>query len=305
MKLPFSKKEKQVKPKKTKKIKVRTVGKRKKSVLFLWILLLSSLAFGIYKNFTAIDLHTVHEREIIESHIQDTTAIESFTRNFVTDYYSWENNTKALEERTEKLKDYLTEELQALNSDMIREDIPTSSTVQDINIWSISEEKETTFSVVYSVQQKITEEKDSSLTSSTYRVVLHQDEQENLVIIQNPTLWNAPEKSSFTPEQVDSDGTVESETVEEVTVFLETFFASYPTATEQELAYYVKNNALPVIDQDYTFSELINPVFQELDNQIKAWITVIYLDEMTKATQLSQYELTLEKDSNWVIVEQK
>lgn len=43
------------------------------------------------------------------------------------------------------------------------------------------------------------------------------------------------------------------------------------------------------------FSDFINPVFQEQDHQIKVWVTVKYLDEMTKATQLSQYELTLEK----------
>ncbi|WP_406621562.1 hypothetical protein [Bacillus atrophaeus] len=30
---------------------------------------------------------------------------------------------------------------------------------------------------------------------------------------------------------------MESETTEEVGIFLKTFFASYPTATEQELAY--------------------------------------------------------------------
>ena len=303
MKLPFSKKEKQAQSKKEKKVKVRTVGKRKKSVLFLWILLISSLAFGIYKNFTAIDKHTVHEREIVESHIVDTTAIESFTRNFVKDYYSWDNDTEALEERTEKMTNYLTEELQALNADMIREDIPTSSSVQNINIWSVTEETENTFSVVYSVQQKITEEKDNTFTRSTFRMLVYQDEQENLIITQNPTLWKNPNKSDFTPKQVESDGTVAAETAEEVTEFLETFFTSYPTATEQELTYYVKNHALPVIEKDYTFSELVNPVFQEKENQIMVWVTVKYLDEATKATQLSQYELTLEKDTNWMIVE--
>ncbi|GGP08813.1 MULTISPECIES: conjugal transfer protein [Oceanobacillus] len=303
MKLPFRKKEKQANPKKEKKRKIKTVGKRKKSVIFLWILLLSSLAFGIYKNFTAIDQHTVHEREIVESHIVDTTAIESFTRNFVKDYYTWENESEALEARTEKLTDYLTKELQALNTEMVREDIPTSSSVQNINIWSVSEETEDTFSVVYSVQQKITEDKESSFTNATYRIVLYQDEQGNLVITQNPTLWNSPNKSDFTPEQVQSDDMIEAETVEEVTEFLETFFASYPAATEKELTYYVKNNALPVIEKEYTFSELINPVFQEQDDQVKVWVTVKYLDEATKAIQLSHYELTLEKDSNWMIVE--
>lgn len=303
MKLPFRKKEKQVKPKKEKKRKVKTVGKRKKSVLFLWILLISSLAFGIYKNFTAIDQHTIHEREIVESHIVDTTAVESFTHNFVKDYYTWENESEALEERTEKLASYLTEELQSLNTEMVREDIPTSSSVQNINIWSVTEEAENTFSVVYSVQQKITEDKDSSLTNAAYHIVLHQDEQGNLVITQNPTLWDSPTKSDFIAEQVESDESVEADTAEEVTAFLETFFASYPTATEQELTYYVQNNALPVIEKDYTFSELINPVFQEEDNQIKTWVTVKYLDEETKAAQLSQYELILEKNSNWMIVE--
>ncbi|AVQ98104.1 conjugal transfer protein [Oceanobacillus iheyensis] len=222
---------------------------------------------------------------------------------FVKDYYTWENESEALEERTEKLREYLTEELQSLNTEMVREDIPTSSSVQNINIWSVTEEAENTFSVVYSVQQKITEDKDSSFTNTTYRTVLYQDEQGNLVITQNPTLWNSPNKSDFTPEQVESNDTLESETMEEVNEFLETLFASYHTATEQELTYYVKNNALPVIEKNYTFSELINPVFQEQDDLVKVWVTVKYLDETTKAIQLSQYELILEKDQNWMIVE--
>ncbi len=37
-----------------------SVGKHRKMVLALWLLLSCSLAFGIYKNFTAIDQHTTH-----------------------------------------------------------------------------------------------------------------------------------------------------------------------------------------------------------------------------------------------------
>ena len=123
------------------------------------------------------------------------------------------------------------------------------------------------------------------------------------MIIQNPTLWSQPEKSNFAPAQVESNGMVESKTAEEVTEFLETFLSSYPTATDHELAYYVKDHALPLIEQAYVFSELINPVFQQKENQVKVWVTVKYLDETTKATQFSQYELTLEKDRNWMITE--
>lgn len=84
---------------------------------------------------------------------------------------------------------------------------------------------------------------------------------------------------------------------------METFFSFFPTATDKELAYYVKNNVLPPIGKDYLFSELVNPVFQSVDDQIKVWVIVKYVDEATKATQFSQYIFILEKDTNWMIVE--
>ena len=302
MKNIFRKKEKQLVEENTSKTKIKSVGTRKKSVIVLWIVLISSLVFGIYKNFTAIDQHTVHEKEVIETKLVDTSAIESFTKNFVKDYYTWQNNKESIEQREEKLSHYLTEELQALNTDTVRADIPTSSSVSDIDIWSVSQEDDS-YAVVYTVEQKITEEKNSETIHSTYRILLHQDNTGNLVITHNPTIWSIPTKSDYEPQQPESNGTVDSDTTQEVTEFLETFFTFYPTATDKELAYYVKNNVLPPIDEDYIFSELVNPIFQQSGNQVHVWISVKYLDGTTKAMQLSQYLLALEKDTNWTIVE--
>lgn len=305
MKSPFRQKEKTKQPAKEKKVKVKTTGTRKKSVMILWVLLITSLAFGIYKNFTAVDQHTVHEKEIIETELVDTNAIESFTHNFVAVYHAWGIEAAALEARTVELSEYMTDDLQALNADMLGEDISTSAEVTDVSIWSVAEETENTYAVVYSVRQKISEDEDEdeNWTRATYRIVLHQDEMSNLVITQNPTPWNDMEKSDYEPEPVENDNTVASETEEEIITFLETFFTAYPTATAQELSYYVKDDVLPPIDENYTFVEVIEPVFQAHNGQIKAWVTVKYLDETAKANLLSQYELTLEKDMNWMIVE--
>lgn len=302
MKSPFRKKEKTKQPAKEKKVKVKTTGTRKKSVLILWVLLISSLAFGIYKNFTAVDQHTVHEKEMVEIEMMDTNAIESFTRNFVAVYHAWGIEAASLEARTVELSEYMTDDLQALNADMLTEDTPTSADVTDVSIWSVEEETENTYAVIYSVRQKISEDEDETWTRATYRIVLHQDEMSNLVITQNPTPWNDMEKSDYEPEIVKNNNTVESETGEEIIAFLETFFTAYPTATEQELNYYVKGDVLPPIDENYTFVEVIEPAFQVHEEQIKAWVTVKYLDETTKANQFSQYELILEKDTNWMIV---
>src|SRR5690625_623735 len=127
MKSFFKKKETPTLKTKPKKTKLRTVGTRKKTVTILWMILIGSLAFAIYKNFTAIDQHTVHEREIIETSIIDTNAIESFTKSFVKDYYTWQTEKESIEQRVEKINDYLIEDLQALNTDTVRDDIPTRS----------------------------------------------------------------------------------------------------------------------------------------------------------------------------------
>ena len=69
MKIKIERNQKEKIPKK-KKERVISVGKHRKMVLALWLLLSCSLAFGIYKNFTAIDQHTTHEKVVVKEGIQ-------------------------------------------------------------------------------------------------------------------------------------------------------------------------------------------------------------------------------------------
>ena len=81
----FKKNKKQtetIKEPKEKKVRTVKVGTHKKTVIALWVVLIASVSFGVYKNFTAIDQHTTHEKEIIELRLQDTNGIENFVKNF-------------------------------------------------------------------------------------------------------------------------------------------------------------------------------------------------------------------------------
>ena len=109
----FKKKEKPVKEKKVRTVKV---GTHKKSVIALWVVLIASVSFGVYKNFTAIDMHTVHETETIQLRLNDTNGIENFVKNFCKSYYTWDNSKEAIEARTQAISNYLTKELQDLNT---------------------------------------------------------------------------------------------------------------------------------------------------------------------------------------------
>ncbi|HCZ2410166.1 TPA: conjugal transfer protein [Streptococcus agalactiae] len=221
-------KEKQIP--KEKKPRVYKVNPHKKVVIALWVLLGLSFSFAIFKHFTAIDTHTIHETTIIEKEYVDTHHVENFVENFAKVYYSWEQSDKSIDNRMESLKGYLTDELQALNVDTVRKDIPVSSSVRGFQIWTVE-----------------------------------------------PTGDNE---------------------------FLTTFFKLYPTATASELSYYVNDGILKPIGKEYIFQELVNPIHNRKDNQVTVSLTVEYIDQQTKATQVSQFDLVLEKNgSNWKIIE--
>ena len=72
---------------------------------------------------------------------------------------------------------------------------------------------------------------------------------------------------------------------------------------KKELAYYVKDGVLAPVSGDYVFSELVNPVFTKDGDNRKVSVSVKYLDNKSKMTQISQYELVLHKNDNCKIVE--
>ena len=271
----FKKKEKTEKAPKNKKVRTMKVGTHKKSVLLLWAVLLASTSFGVYKNFTAIDTHTVHEKEIIQLRLNDTNGIENFVKNFAKAYYSWDTSKEAIEARTTEISKYLTKELQDLNADTIRTDIPTSATATNVLVWNVKQSGTNDFTVAYEVDQQVKEGEQTQ----------------------------AVQKSKYEPKVQEADVSVSSDTVKDATAFLETFFKLYPTATEKELAYYVKDGVLAPVSGDYVFSELENPVFTKDGDNLKVSVSVKYLDNKSKMTQISQYELMLHKDDNWKIVE--
>lgn len=288
---------------KEKKPRIHKVNPRKKIVIALWILLGISFSFAVFKHFTAIDTHTIHETKVIEKEYTDTHNVENFVEKFAKVYYSWEQNSFSIDNRTKTLKNYLTEELQALNNDTVRKDIPVSSTLQDFQIWAVKDTGNNIFDVTYSVEQGITEGESKKNVYSSYFVSVYVDSSGNMVIIKNPTITSTPAKSSYQPKMMESDGTVDSVTTNEINDFLTTFFKLYPTATQKELSYYVADKVLKPVGKEYIFQELVNPIYNRKENQVTVSLAVKYLDPQTKATQVSQFSLTLEKnEGNWKIV---
>lgn len=303
MKIKIERNQKKKTPKK-KKERVLSVGKHRKMVLALWLLLSCSLVFGIYKNFTAIDQHTTHEKEVVKEKIVNTSGVESFTKDFAKEYFSWKNNKEVIEKRMTTLGQYLTEEGLALIQDMVRADIPTSSEVQSVKIIDV-EKSSKKFVVSFLVDQKITEGKKTQSISSAYRVTIFEDENGNHIVTSLPTMIAKPDKAKYEVKQVESDSEIDAKTTEEITEFLETFFKLYPTASKKELEYYVEDSVMRPINSNLKFVELEGLVFEEMNRGILARVNVKYLDNLSKVTDYFQYNLKLQKTGNWIITDSK
>lgn len=289
---------------KQKKPRVLNIGMRRPVVIALWALLICAFAFAVYKDFTAVDTHTIHETTVVQEEVTDTNAIESFVTNFAKVYYSWEQSADSIEQRTENLKYYLTDELLAQNVDTVRSDVPVSSKVEDVQIWSVEEIWDEVYKIVYSVSQNVINGEKRGTVTSVYEASVYVDDADDMVIIQSPTITGKPAKSDYVPKAAEPDGTVSAQESTEITEFLTTFFTLYPAATEQELSYYVSDGALPVIANDsYVFAGLVNPVYTKQGDTVTANVAVQYLDQQTGMTQVSQFVLQLRQvDGNWKII---
>ena len=159
---------------------------------------------------------------------------------------SWSTSKETIEQRITAINQYMTKELQDLNVDTIRIDIPISSTIKDVQIWSVTQAGENEFDVVYKIDQTIKEGDQTKDTTAVYMVKVHADN-DGYIITQNPTLTSTMKKSSYEPKAKEADVSIDAVITQDATAFLETFFKLYPNATEKELAYYVKGNVLPQI----------------------------------------------------------
>ncbi len=285
------------------KLPVVKAGPRKKWIIAFWILLLVSVAFGVYNNFTAVDTKTVVEKEIVEEKLKDTNALESYVKEFAAVYHSWSNTSADISKRENALGAYMTEELVKVNRGTVTTDCPTTASVAEVHIWSLEEADAEEYQVVYSVVQELAEDGATSESENAYQVRVHVDSSGNMVIIKNPTVYAMPGKSSYAPKEKEVDGTVDASTSTEIQEFLNTFFNLYPTSTAKELSYYVKDGVLPAVSKsDYVYAGLDDAVYYKEGEQIKAAVYVKYLNQETKISEIFQYDLVLEKGDNWKIV---
>lgn len=286
---------------------IKIIRKRKGQIKYhiLTVLVVLSILFAVYKNFTVVDTHTITQETIIKHEIIDTTGIQSFVKNFAKEFYSWSNDELAQKKRNDRLSLYMSDELYRINSGSIVSELHESSQVTDVQIWEIESDNEETFNIWYTVDQRLIvnqeeNQKNNNIVSS-YKLTIHKDAKGAYVVTGNPSPYKMPEASSYMEEIKINDQDVP---LQEVETFLQTFFGLYPNASKQELDFFVLDEAVPLIESGrYSFENILSLVIQEteVDNVYMVFTTIRFSDNLTDMEHISQYELFITKNDNWQI----
>jgi hypothetical protein len=264
-----------------------------------WILFVGGFAFAVYKNFTAINTHTVYQKEVVKTEIEDVTGVEMFVKNFAKDYHTLINTSDYKNARVEQLSKYMSDDLVAINSDMSKEVIE-DVVVDDVQIWNIAIDKENVnrFKVFYSVKQAI----GNKTLNSSFKVFVYR-KGNSFSIISSPQIASMPVKSDYVDEYLKSTDSLESSESGEIQEFLNTFFNVYPKAESKELSYYVKDvTVLPVL-RDMNFISVDNLVVEKTDKgEYNVECYVKYTDVETSIIYTNQYKMKLVKQDTGELV---
>lgn len=270
---------------------------RKWCVRIGWCVLLVSLAFAVYKNFTAVNTVTIHEKETVVEKVENYSGIESFTSNFVRTYFTYSTDSKVQASRKERLASYMQESLVEANQGDTY--AVGNIKVTGVQIWSVEplNEENQDFRVLFTVslQREVEESGETKNISerTAFSVNIHTESGE-YVVTKNPTVTHIPEKSGYEEEYLKPSELLEAKDRETVETFLNTFFRVYPGASEKELAYYVKDADVKPIGKDYELLSIDNLAIQKVGEQkysVECYVS--YMDNLIGVGVMNQYQLSL------------
>lgn len=263
-------------------------GARKRRFFFLlgWGFLVFSVGFGIYNNFTARDVQTIHETKVIDKQLKDVSGLENYVKNFVTIYFTVQEQSDL--SREEALKGYIAEGVRLDNE--FDKELKQDVQVKNVTVWEIKEQekKKNTYCVTFHVVLGLKNQtKERAYTIEVYR------KENQYAVVKLPVLASNIKKATIEVEEDFQTTSVKPEEQEALEKFLQTFFTIYPQADQEELKYYGKN--IVPIRQPLRFVEFRNTQLAVKNDQVKVQCAVIYHDQETNLRLTMNYELALRK----------
>ena len=240
----------------------------------------------------------------------------------------WENTDEGKKERAERLTPYLANGLPE-HAGLAFEGMEWNSAFTSSQVWKVEETGRDTANITLHVQHELNktvqpDQKAIDQAKKEKKSLPEPKEEKNgpfekYFVVPSQNRWC--NRMSFirllTMCQLQRNRTSQSDTQskkekevrdsvlqEKIHSFLNTFLKVYTTGNQDELSYYIEGDAIQSMSGVLTFQEVKDVLItkQDSQDQYSVYVTVIYVEDQSKAQIVSPYEMNIVKvEDRWLV----
>ncbi|GAB3051266.1 conjugal transfer protein [Virgibacillus ainsalahensis] len=229
------------KPNKEKPKRPKTYVMRKAGAITFWFLF-SFMFLVVVANITSNSNSAQSNQEKDpEININPATKPEAiqFAKEFVGNYFTWESDKKGWKSRQERLSKYLANGLDE-QAGLVTEGLEWNSTVQEVHLRQVEEVTNQKAHIIFEVGTEMQKEKETKTTNKYFAVPVVNNGS-SYGVYEMPFITHVIEETNVEVNEDQYQTTLtavkDNSEVENIEVFLETFFTSYVEDSEDQLSY--------------------------------------------------------------------
>lgn len=285
----------------------RLIGKWAFWILFSWMLVVSVTTVIKGKTDTKANASTIPKQVTQKQNLATRPEAIEFARGFVKEYFTWQRGEEGLKKRAERLKPYIVQTLDSqvgLDTGSLQWD----STFLYATILKVDETNEKEANIIFKVRYKLHWMKPDNSGEEVKEVVQQvsvpvQSDEKAFVVNGFPHIVKVAEKAQI-KEESKREEIKDVSTKEEIREFLPTFFKSYTTSTQKELAYVLDNPRIKGLEGAMKFEKVnsskVYPGKTKGTYEVQA--DVLLIDAHSETKMRSVYTLFVKKDGKQFVV---
>ncbi|MBC6975118.1 MULTISPECIES: conjugal transfer protein [Bacillus] len=286
----------------------RLIGKWAFWILFSWMLIVSVTTVIKGKTDTKANASTIPKQVTQKQNLATRPEAIEFARGFVKEYFTWQRGEEGQKKRAERLKPYIVQTLDSqvgLDTGSLQWD----STFLYATILKVDETKEKEANIIFKVRYKLHWMKPDNSGEEVKEVVQQvsvpvQSDEKAFVVNGFPHIVKVAEKAKIKEEESEREEIKDVSTKEEVREFLPTFFKSYTTSTQKELAYVLDNPRIKGLEGAMKFEKVnsskVYPGKTKGTYEVHA--EVLLIDAHSETKMRAVYTLFVKKDGKQFVV---
>ncbi|MGH0789828.1 conjugal transfer protein [Bacillus cereus] len=289
--------------------KGRLIGKWLFWGILAWMFFVScTTVFKTMKADAKVTPQTETKQVVTKQNLATRPEAIEFARLFTKEYFTWKRGEEDLKKRAERLKGYLSQTSDS-QAGIETNGLQWDSDFLYATILKVDETKENEANIIFKVKYKLHRQKPDNSGEEVKEVwqqvsVPVQTDGKAFVINGLPQIVKVNEKANVKEKESEREEIKGVTTKKDIQEFLPTFFKSYTTASQKELAYVLDNPSIKGLEGAMKFDKVtsskVYPGKTKGSYEVQA--EVLLIDAHSETKMKASYTLTVKETGKQFVV---